>query len=678
MHKVLLNVPNTILEPLMGCDISLDQARIVATLIAHQRIRQYIFRIFPAVIDKTVISTLKSSSDHWDNVLGELVSMRAAGHHTAGDLADLDMFAQGPKQFTLSQISMILNSIVHLNPSRTRDDFVASVRIGDVILRCQKLSIMELASIIAHFMALTRTHPLDAIYKLRALGFLPTELRDGKIFFPYLHDDAVLLDLFDLFNSFSSLIQNLASHSMHPKACGAFAIHFLIRLNQASPVMYRRIMGQLSYREDREWAGEVSEGLMRGAACVILNSQGILDGFYGRLSDVQIQRYDQSLDPKAVDLDRPMVHAIYDAKSWMVGRSDDLGNVWLAIHAQTANRRQQLPIPMEYIQWVDHPISEMIALRRLSSHYFMRKAEPAFINLCLHSTSFEVLLPALTHHLEWLRRFSGDCHVPDIPSNGMSWNGMLNVLSNALRVLLGSGLEPNQVLSFWRLVHPLCDTRWVELPDSWCLTFLQCFFYPIPQGSDMLAAASAWSVVDIFSKVSLWDGVDCFINSHSLFNEPLSLKPQYLGIKWLENVWDVLPRPRSRTAEIRPIAFPWLGVEGGEWDHSNEVVQYRMRERAEEKATEQVKVRLQELDQSVTKVLQTLAKLVEAARLHGLVTVDLADAISHSLLLADEQLQQDQMSLDCIKAIIDPLLIPLPSTPPPRVISFSCHMELPW
>jgi len=121
---------------------------------------------------------------------------------------------------------------------------------------------------------------------------------------------------------------------------------------------------------------------------------------------------------------------------------------------------------------------------------------------------------------------------------------------------------------------------------------------------------------------------------------------------------------------IGPVPFPWLGVEGGEWDHSDEKVLFQ-------KAEEQ-EVGEQELDQSVTKVLQTLAKLVEAARLHGLVTVDLADAISHSLLLADEQLQQDQMSLDCIKAIIDPLLIPLPSTPPPRVISFSCHMELPW
>jgi hypothetical protein len=32
-YRVLVNVPDTILEPLIGCGISLDQARIVATLI---------------------------------------------------------------------------------------------------------------------------------------------------------------------------------------------------------------------------------------------------------------------------------------------------------------------------------------------------------------------------------------------------------------------------------------------------------------------------------------------------------------------------------------------------------------------------------------------------------------------------------------------------------------------
>jgi hypothetical protein len=531
-HQVLSDVLHTILEPLMGCDISLHQARIIATLIVHQRMRvnvhrrtrQYSFPVLPAVMENTVISSLKSSSNRWDNVLGILLSMRTAGHLTRNYLEDLILVARKPERFTLPQISMILNSIrVHMNSWQIPLSFVASVRIGDVILRCQELSIMELAFIIAHFMAFTQTHPLFGIDKLgelvfKVVGFPSTELNDGKILFPYLYDDAMLPDLFDLFNSFPSLIHNLASQRVYRRYCREFAIHFLIRLHQASPDIYWRIMGQLSYGEVREWAREVSEGLMNEAAHVMLNSQGIPGGPSGILSYVQIQHYDQSLARNAADVDRPMVHAIYEAAKshnyW--GRPIiALANVWLAIHAQTADPRQQLPIPFEQIQWVDHPIPEMIALKRLSLSHFRVQEETAFINLCLHSTSFEVLLLALTHHLEGLCRFSGDRYVP---SNRISRNEVLNVLSNALRVLLSSGLEPNQFLSSWRLVHPLCDAQWVELPDSWRLTFLQSFFCSIRQGPDMPATASAWPVVDVSSKVSLWDGVSCFTDSHLLFN----------------------------------------------------------------------------------------------------------------------------------------------------------------
>jgi hypothetical protein len=155
------------------------------------------------------------------------------------------------------------------------------------------------------------------------------------------------------------------------------------------------------------------------------------------------------------------------------------------------------------------------------------------------------------------------------------------------------------------------------------------------------------------------------------------LKPEYLGIKWLETVWKQVIKPTCRPVVIGPVEFPWLGVEGGEWDYNDEVVEVQKQRRARNKAGAQG-VGEKELNHSVNKVLQTLAKLLEVARLHCLVPVDLADAISHSLLLTDDQLQQDQISLDCIKAIICPLLIPLPSTPPPRIISFSCHMELPW
>jgi hypothetical protein len=210
----------------------------------------------------------------------------------------------------------------------------------------------------------------------------------------------------------------------------------------------------------------------------------------------------------------------------------------------------------------------------------------------------------------------------------------------------------------------------------------------------MPAIASPLPVVSVSSKGSLLDGVSYFTDSmpaaasglpvagvhrlptlvylHSPLNEPLSLKPEYLGIKWLETVWERVPKPRFCTVVIGPVAFPWLGVEGGEWDHDDEEAQLQLQRRAKEKADKQ-HVEEQELDHSVTKVLHTLAKLLEIATLHGLVTVDLADAISRSLLLAD---YQDQISLDRIKAIICPLLVPLPSTPPPQLIRFSCHMEL--
>jgi hypothetical protein len=667
MHQVLLDVPDTILEPFMGCDISLDQARTIATLIACQKMVPWSRSHGLVEIEGKVISLLKSSSDYWDNLLAILMSIQTAGQDTASDLVGLTLSAPwNPQSLTLSQISMTLNSIrVLLTPWENRQRLVASVRIGDVILRCQKLSIIELAFIIAHFIAWTQPPPVIGTDILQGLDLPYTELRDGKIFYPYLYDDSVLLDLIDLFNSFPSLIPNLARLSAHPKACGAFAIHFLIRLHQASPVTYWRIMRQLSYKEVREWAREVSKGLMDEAAHVILNSQGIPGGPSGILSNVQIQHYDQSLDPRAVDLDMPMVHAIYSAAEWQWDRERPiatLANVWLAIHAQTATVRQQLPIPVEHIQWVDHPIADMIALYHLSSYHFI---EIGFIHLFLHSTSFEVLLLALKHLLEWLHGLSGDGHVPDIPLNRMSWNEILNVLSNALKVLLRSDLAPNQLSSFWRLVNPLCDTQWAELPDSWRLTFLQCFFSLTDRCPDMLATASASPV----SAVSWWDGVGRSTDPLLLPSETLSLNPEYLGIKWLETVWEKVLKLRSRTVVIGPVPFPWLGVEGGEWDHSDEKVLFQ-------KAEEQ-EVGEQELDQSVTNVLQILAKLLEVARLHGLVTVGLAGSISRSLLLADAKLQQDQISLDCIKYIICPLLVPLPSTPPPQVIRFSCHLELP-
>jgi hypothetical protein len=530
-HHVLFDDSTSIWELLLGSDISLDHARIVANLIARQRVSQHRWAYFPEAMQKLVISLLKSSSVRWDNLLGMLVSMRWAEHPTASDLADLtsgdgaDLVPGDleyllpldvkPAPFRLSDISMILNCIrVHLRPLQKQHDFVVSVSISDFILRCQRLSIMELAFILAYFIVFTQTHPLPGIEKLQELGFLSPRFGDKKIFFPYLCDDALLLDVFDLFNSFPSLIRNLFHRRTHRKTCGAFAIHFLIRLYQASPVMYWRVMGQLSYKEVRKCAREFSGGLGEEAVHVILNSLGIPSDPSHRLSSVHLEHYDQSLDPMAVDLERPMLDAIYSAalNNHHFGRSIiELSNVWLAIHAQTADYRQRLPIPIEHMQWVDHPIPEVIAHQRFSYH---DKPEPAFINLCLHSTSFEVLLPTFEHHLKWLHQLSGDSHVPDSSSKGMSWNEMLNVLSNALRVLLRPESAPDQLSSFWRLVYPLCDTRWAELPDSWHITFLRCFFGLIDQGPAMPATASTRSVVGVSSKVSLWDGVGCFTDSH--------------------------------------------------------------------------------------------------------------------------------------------------------------------
>jgi hypothetical protein len=666
VHHVPVNVVDKILEPFMGCDISLNQARTIATLIVHQRVKEHRFPVYPEVITKTVIHSLKSSSDRYDNLLGTLVYMGTSGRWTSSDLGDLSLFAPESKRFTLSQISMILTSVrVYLDVRRSEHRSLAGVRIGSAILRYQELSIVELAFIIAHFVVFAQESLSDRPQRLvvHEVCWLSTELRDGKIFLPYLPDDAVLLGSLGLFNSFPSLIHSLASQCHDPKACGAFAIHFLIRVYQASPVVYRRIMGQLSYKEVREWAREVSDTLMDEAAHVILNSQGIPGGPSGILSEVQIQRYDQSLDPNAVDLDMPMVHATYRAAEWLHHWEMPfaaLANVWLAIHAGSANNRQQHPIPLEHIQWVDHPISEMIALRHFSSFRFRGVAELTFINLCLHSTSFEVLLPAFQRYLQWLPWLSASAHVSEIPSIGVSWNEMLNVLSNALKVLLGPNLAPSQLLSFWKLVSHLCGIRWAELPDSWQFTFLQCFFSLTPE------TVTARHVV-----------AESRRETGFLIDEPPLLKSEYLGIKWLENVWKKFLKQKSRTVVIGRVAFPWFGVEGGEWDENDEKVQDLTMKRKMEVWEEKRVARKEKPEQSATNVLQTLAKLLEAARLHGLVTVDLAGAISDSLLLADDELQQDQISLDCIKAIICPLLVPLPSTPPPGVTSFSCHMELP-
>jgi hypothetical protein len=457
---------------------------------------------------------------------------------------------------------------------------------------------------------------------------------DGKLF---LHDDIALIDLLLFFDSFPSFIRDFGSRCGRPKAWGAFAIRFLIRLRQASPAVYWRIMGGISSEEVREWAREIMEWDVREAVQIIFHSQGIIPGppdlDHHRSWNMNLQLYDRSLDAMTVDLDRAILYNIFwqAERRSLDNRSDGalpaLTNIWLAIHAQTADHGQQLPIPVEHIQWVDHPISEMIALRRLSAYQGgRRQPEPVFINLFLHSASFEVLFPTLQ---AWLRGLGMHDTALVSPSNELLHDGLLGLLPNALKILLGPDLAPNQLTSSWMLFHPLCGTQWSELPDLWKSTFLQSFF------SVTVAEEGSGST-----------------------------RLEYLGIKWLEAVWEKVLKHRSRKVVIPSVQFPWPGVEGGQWDKSDRELALWERNRdieKEEKKEEEVKER--EINESVTRVLETLVKLLEAASLCGLITTDLADSVFRSSLLSDDRLQRDQLSLGYLKAIICPFIVPLPLTP---------------
>ena len=158
--------------------------------------------------------------------------------------------------------------------------------------------------------------------------------------------------------------------------------------------------------------------------------------------------------------------------------------------------------------------------------------------------------------------------------------------------LLGSNVTPDQLASSWTPFYHLCTTRWSELPESWHITFLQRFFNVIHEG------------------------------------EPI--KPDCCGTKWMEAVWEKVLRPRIQMVVIKSVQFPWLGVEGAE------IMNEKWRRAGKEERKEKKGAKEQDLDQSVTGILETLAKLLEAATLHGLVTVDLAGAVSGSSLLADD------------------------------------------
>ena len=618
-HRAIVDLPTTRLQSFNDCALSLDQARAIATLIAHQRKERNEDSLHSPKVEQLVIPLLKSSSNRWDNILAILVSMCTAGRDDAGDLADLTISALEYERFTLSQISMIFNSISidSLPPSReesgifTAAGLLAAARIGIAILRYHQLSIVELAFIFAYFEAL-------ALPKVPRLA--GGESRDGHIFSPYLHDDAALVDMILRLDSFPSFMRELSEWRNLSNACGAFAIHFLIRLGQASPVVYWRIIGKLSNQEVRkqevrEWAKEVTEEHTQAAARIILHSQGIVDAglsiTHKGLSDMEIQRYDQSLGPVIGDVDGPLLHAIFqeaesrrpDDMSYQVIRSfPALTNIWLAMHAQTADRRLQLPIPLQHIQWIDHPISDMVALRRLSIYSGGKGnsktlPEAAFIKLVLHSTTFDVLLPTLQCDLDWFGRLSVDRHASISHPNERS-----QLLTNALNVLFRADSTPSQLSSFWMVVYRLFITeqeRWEQLPDIWRRTFLSRFFSTHVTDGDSAG---------------------------------------YLGIKWLEAVWEKVLKPRIREVVIEPVQFPWAGVEGGDWENVERDIPEAPLVRGTREKERLERARERALDQSMTKVLDILAGLQEEAKSYGLVP---ADAVLFSSLFDDDWLKQN-------------------------------------
>jgi hypothetical protein len=128
MHHGLVHMPGTLLKSLIGCTISLDQARTIATLIACRRVMWSEDFRDSANVGALVTPLLKSSSDHWDQTLAILVSMCTAGQDTTGDLADSVIRTLKFGGLTLSQIFMILNSIrVFLGPKgRPRENHIKS------------------------------------------------------------------------------------------------------------------------------------------------------------------------------------------------------------------------------------------------------------------------------------------------------------------------------------------------------------------------------------------------------------------------------------------------------------------------------------------------------------------------------------------------------------------------
>lgn len=109
------------------------------------------------------------------------------------------------------------------------------VRITTAVMRYCSPVIVELIFIFARFQELLSPDTLNEVAE--------EEVLDGKVAFPYLPDGAGLTDMFLLLDSFPSFLRGLRRRHGLSNACGAFAIHFLICLYHASPILYWRDFG---------------------------------------------------------------------------------------------------------------------------------------------------------------------------------------------------------------------------------------------------------------------------------------------------------------------------------------------------------------------------------------------------------------------------------------------------
>ena len=620
----------------MGGPLSLPGARAIASMAVINE-DPTIYEVAFVILMSNI---LNASLDLWDTILAQLVYSDAG--HVRSRIGDdlkrdyvtkntLDMIKSGPKEINLFHISLICTYIGrHIKrcwrmDNNCQNDHIAmwavAARIFTAFMEHKSPCVTGLALVLAQFQMICTIQgdfrPKGRLWQHRLLdAFMDQPVNhesSDKPFLPYLHHRYTLMKAISLLDSFPEFIQFLHDRPHSPAIFRTFAFEFVICLRINSRVLYDRLVDQISSQDIQEWASEVLCGQDRHLIGVILRKLGLLEGLSHLPDDIfweeAIARYDQSLDPLTLDLNKPLMHALY--KGIWVRRirlgSLALGNIWLALHAQTADRSIKLPIPVEEIQWVDHPISEMVALKRLES---FEEYRDALLILFFHSSSFDVLLRALEKYLPNLLACSQSCKNtypeggPAPVSNPESFPASL---SNALRILLDLDVPVDHVSSVWSQIYHLYNEVWVEVPNSWQTGFVKIFFCEANES----------------------DG-------------------GFLGIQWMEQVWQRVLKHRIREVVIEPADLSWAKIE-----------------------RDPLPARERNLNQSGTKLLSVLATFLETAASSGLVTIRLADAISTSHLYKDDKLRRDLEALNRIEAIIRPLLVPLPETPP------TSNVELP-